>query len=117
MGSELVNFAPAPLPEGERGGRAGVGAEEGLGGVGGGTDGAIVSCSALSSSESMVASRFRSRDPPQVEQNRPWEETCAPQEEQYMGSEILSLREGPLRPVVHAFEETYEMRSTSTAVP
>jgi len=114
MGSELVSFGPAPLLEGVRGGRAGVEAEEVLRGVLGG---AIVSCSALSSSESMVAAMFGSRDPPQVEQNRPLEETCAPQEEQYMRSEILSLREGSLRPVAHAFEETYEMRSTCTAVP
>ncbi len=45
----------------------------------------MVSCSALSSSESMVAAAFGSSDPPHVEQNRPLEETCAPQEEQYMG--------------------------------
>jgi hypothetical protein len=33
----------------------------------------------------MVAAALRSMDPPQEEQNRPVEETCAPQEEQYMG--------------------------------
>jgi hypothetical protein len=39
----------------------------------------------------MVAAAFRSSASPQVEQNRPLEETCEPQEEQYMGGEILSL--------------------------
>jgi hypothetical protein len=52
----------------------------------------MVSCSALRSFESMVAAAFRSRDPTHVEQNRPFEETCAPHEEQYMGGEILPLR-------------------------
>jgi hypothetical protein len=42
----------------------------------------------------MVAAAFKSRAPPHVEQNRPFEETCAPHEEQYIGGEILSLREG-----------------------
>ncbi len=93
MGSELVSFAALPLPEGVRGGREGVGAEEGLRGVTGGAGGAMVSCSGLRSFESMVGAVLRSRAPPQVEQNRPLEETCAPQEEQYMGGEILPLRE------------------------
>jgi len=44
-----------------------------------------VSCSALKSLESTVAAVFRSIDAPQEEQNRPVEETCAPQEGQYMG--------------------------------
>src|SRR5580692_7987255 len=102
MGSELVNFAPAPLLDGDRVSRAGVGVPEGLRGVAGGTGGAMVSSSALRSLESMVAAVFRSRAPPQAEQNRPFEETCAPQEEQYMGCEILSLpradREPPRSP-------------------
>ena len=76
--------------EGVRGGRAGVGAEEGLRGAGVEGD-AMVSCAPFSSSESMVAATFRSSAPPQEEQNRPVEETCEPQEEQYMGGEILSL--------------------------
>lgn len=62
----------------------------------------MVSCAPLSSFESMVAAAFRSSAPPQAEQNRPDEETCAPQEEQYMGGEILALqavcREGQRRP-------------------
>jgi len=45
----------------------------------------MVSCSALKSFESMVDAVFRSIDAPHEEQNRPVEETCAPQEEQYMG--------------------------------
>jgi len=44
----------------------------------------MVSCSELSSSESMVAARFKSTDAPQEEQNRPVEEIGVPQEEQYM---------------------------------
>ena len=47
----------------------------------------------------MAAAVLRSRAPPQEEQNRPVEETCAPQEEQYMGGEILPLRKGSLRTV------------------
>src|SRR5271154_6202784 len=90
MGSELVSFGPLPLPEGVRGGRVGVGAEEGLRGIEGG---AIVSCSTLRSFESMVGATLRSRAPPHVEQNRPLEETCAPQEVQYIGSAILPSRE------------------------
>src|SRR5579859_450386 len=82
MGSELVNFVPLPDPEGVRGDRVGVGAEESLRGVAGG---AMVSCSAPKSFESMVDAVFRSIDPPHEEQNRLVEETCAPQEEQYMG--------------------------------
>ena len=90
MGSELVSFPLEPLPEGVRGGRTGVGAEDGL--RGSGVDrGAMVSCAPFTSSESMVAAVFRSSAPPQEEQNRPDEETCAPQEEQYMGGEILPL--------------------------
>jgi hypothetical protein len=77
----------------------------------------MVSCSGLSSLESMVADVLRSRAPPQAEQNRPLEDTCAPQEEQYMGGEILPLREGPRRTGLHAHGENYEMRSTRTAVP
>jgi hypothetical protein len=114
MGSELVSFAPAPLPPGVRGDRVGMGAEEGFGG---GAGGAMVSCSALRSFESMVAAALRSRAPPQVEQNRPLEETCAPQEEQYMGGEILSSREAALRTAAKAPDENYEIRSTWTAVP
>jgi hypothetical protein len=60
---------------------------------------------------------LRSRAPPQVEQNRPPEETCAPQEEQYMGGEILSSREASLRTAAKAPDENYEIRSTWTAVP
>src|SRR5580704_8826208 len=92
MGSELVSLTPGPPLEGERGGRVGVGAEEGLRDVAEGPGGAIVSCSALRSFESIVAAALRSSAPPHVEQNRPLEETCAPQEEQYIGSEILPLR-------------------------
>jgi hypothetical protein len=117
MGSELVNFAPALLLEGVRGSLAGVCAEEGLRGVAGETGGSIVSCSALKSFESIVAAVFTSRAPPQVEQNRPLEETCAPQEEQYMEGEILSSREGPRRPAARAPDARYEIRSTCTAVP
>jgi hypothetical protein len=76
-----------------------MGAEEGLGGV---ARGAMVSCSLLRSFESMVAAALRSRAPPQVEQNRPLEETCAPQEEQYMGGQILSSREASLRTAAKA---------------
>lgn len=114
MGSELVSFAPAPLLEGVRGDRVGVRAEEGLRGVAGG---AMVSCSAVRSFESMVAAALRSRAPPQVEQNRPLEETCAPQEEQYMGGEILSSPGASLRTAAKAPDNNYEMRSTWTAVP
>jgi len=117
MGSELVSLMPGPPLEGVRGGRVGVGAEEGLRGVGEGSGGAIVSCSALRSFESMVGAALRSSAPPHVEQNRPLEETCAPQEEQYMGGAILSLREGSLRTEAKAPGESYEMRSTWTAVP
>jgi hypothetical protein len=99
IGSELVSFEPAPLLEGERGGRDGVVAEEGLRRAAGGTGGAMVSCSEPSSFESRVAAVLRSRAPPQVEQNRPLEETCAPQEEQYMGDEILPLQKDLLRTV------------------
>src|SRR5580658_8156051 len=84
IGSEPVSFEPAPLLEGERGGRDGVAAEEGLRCVAGGTTGAMVSCSEPRSCESRVTAALRSRAPPQVEQNRTLEETCAPQEEQYM---------------------------------
>jgi hypothetical protein len=112
MGSELVSFAPAPLLEGDRGSRDGVAAVEGRRGVMGGGDGAIVSCSALRSFESMVAAVFRSRELPHVEQNRPLEETCAPQEEQYMGGAILPLRERPPRPDAQTPGENYEIRST-----
>jgi hypothetical protein len=97
MGSELVSLTPGLPLEGDRGDRVGVGAEEGLRGVAEGAGGAIVSCSALRSFESMVGAALRSSAPPQVEQNRPLEETCAPHEEQYIGSEILSLPEGSPR--------------------
>jgi hypothetical protein len=117
MGSELVIFAPEPALEGVRGGRPGVGAEEGLRGVAAGVGGAIVSCSGLRSFESMVAAALRSSAPPHVEQNRPLEETCAPQEEQYMGSAILPPREASQRTGSKAHDARYEMRSTWTAVP
>ena len=65
----------------------------------------------------MVGAALTSSAPPHVEQNRPLEETCAPQEEQYIGSEILPLREGSLRTEREGLSENYEMRSTSTAVP
>jgi hypothetical protein len=116
-GSELVSFAPAPLLEGVRAGREGVGAEEGLRGVEAGVGGAIVTCSELRSFESMVAAVLRSRASPHDEQNRPLEETCAPQEEQYMGGAILSLREGSLRTGAKPPGTNYAMRSTWTAVP
>lgn len=112
MGSELDSFGPAPLLEGVREERDGVGAEDGLRGVAGGTVGARVSCSPTGSFASMVAAVLGSRAPPQVEQNRPLEETCAPQEEQYMGGEILPLREGPLRVAPRSPDTNYEMRST-----
>src|SRR5580700_1697213 len=115
IGSEPVSFGP--LLEGERGGRDGVAAEGGLRCVVGGTGGAMVSCSAPRSFESRVAAALRSRAPPQVEQNRPLEETCAPQEEQYMGGEILSSRKASLRTAAEAPDTNYEMRSTWTAVP
>jgi hypothetical protein len=95
----------------------GVGAEESLRGVAAVPGGAIVSCSALRSFESMVGATLRSSAPPQVEQNRPVEETCEPHEEQYMGGEILPLPEGSLRMDAIAPGEDYEMRSTCTAVP
>jgi hypothetical protein len=57
----------------------------------------MVSCSTHISFESIVDATFRSSAPPQVEQNRPLEETCAPQEEQNMGGAILPLREGSRR--------------------
>jgi len=106
------HHAPAPLLEGARGSLARACDEDGLRGVADPTVGAIVSCSALGSFESMVAAALRSRAPPQVEQNRPLEETCAPQEEQYMGGEILPLREGPLRTAPRSPDKNYEMRST-----
>jgi hypothetical protein len=77
----------------------------------------MVSCSALNSFVSIVAAAFRSSAPPQVEQNRPVGDAFAPQEEQYMGSEILSPGDGPARFVAKAQIESYEMRSTCTAVP
>ncbi len=118
MGSELVNLAPAPLLlESDRGGLDGVGIPEGLRGVAGGLGGAMVSCSALRSFESMVAAAFRSSELPHVEQNRPFEETCAPQEEQYMGGAILPLLQGWPRIGGKAAGKTYEIRSTRTAVP
>lgn len=90
MGSELVRPG-APL-EGVRGGRLGVGAEGGLRGeVGGG--GAIVAWSSVKSFESIVAAALKSKALPQTEQNLPLEETCAPQDEQYMGAEILPSHE------------------------
>jgi hypothetical protein len=87
MGSELVSFVPEPVPllDGERGVLAGARADEGLRDVTDGADGAIVSCSAMNSFASIVAATFRSSDPPHAEQNRPFEEACAPQKEQYMG--------------------------------
>jgi hypothetical protein len=103
--------------EDERDGLAGVWAEEGLRGVGCETGGAIVSCAALRSFESIVAAAFRSSAPPQEEQNRPLEETCAPQEEQYMGGAILPLPEGSQRADAWGPDKNYEMRSTWTAVP
>jgi len=77
----------------------------------------MVSCSGLSSLESMVAAVFRSRAPPQVEQNRPLEETCAPQEEQYMGGEILPSGRVRGETAAKTPSAIYEMRSTRTAVP
>ena len=111
-----MSFAVAPL-DGVRGEREGVGAEEGLRGVRGGAGGAMVSCSGLSSLESMVAAVFRSRAPPQAEQKRPLEETCAPQEVQYMGGEILPSGRVRGETAATTPSETYEMRSTWTAVP
>ncbi|MGH7836562.1 MAG: hypothetical protein ACREQC_01910 [Candidatus Binataceae bacterium] len=92
IGSELGGLDP-PM-EGVRGGRVGVGAEDGLrdAGVEGG---AMVSWSALSSLESIVAAVLGSSDPPHVEQNRPVGETCAPQEEQYMGGLDSIIAEWP----------------------
>ena len=49
----------------------------------------MVSWFALAASESIVAALLKSRELPQTEQNRPFEETCAPQAEQYMGTRIL----------------------------
>jgi len=91
MGSELVR--PGALLEGVRAGRLGVGAEGGLRGEGGG--GAIVAWSAAKSFESIVAAVVKSKALPQTEQNLPLEETCAPQDEQYMGGEILPSQESP----------------------
>jgi hypothetical protein len=82
MGSELVGFEPGPLREGVRGDREGVEAGEV---PRGGAEGARVSWSIVRSLESMVTAALRWSDPPQEEQNRPVEGTCAPQEEQYMG--------------------------------
>src|SRR5580704_14898725 len=115
MGSELLNFTPPPLPAGERDSREGVAAPEGLGGVGG-AGGPMVSCAAPKSFASMVAAVFESREPPHVEQNRPFEATCAPQEEQYMGGAILPLRAAAPRRA-GSRSGNYEMRSTWTAVP
>src|SRR5271165_4165996 len=112
MGSELVIFAPEPALEGVRCGRAGVGAEEDLRGVAGDAGGAIVSCSAFRSFESIVAAAFRSSDPPHVEQNRPLEETCAPQEEQYMRGAIL-----PPREALQRLARRLPMRATRCARP
>ncbi len=77
----------------------------------------MVSCAALRSFESIVAAAFKSSAPPQVEQNRPLEETCAPQEEQNMGGAILPLWDVLQRAEAQAPEKNYEMRSTCTAVP
>jgi hypothetical protein len=73
---------------------------------------------------------LRSRAPPQVEQNRPLEETCAPQEEQYMearfyhrgrprcerplGLRIFRWLDGT---AAKAPDKNYGRRSTWTAVP
>jgi hypothetical protein len=46
----------------------------------------------------MVAAVLRSKALPQTEQNLPLEETCAPQDEQYMGGEILPLQDSQRRP-------------------
>lgn len=81
----------------------------------------MVSCSTLRSFESIVAAAFRSSAPPQMEQNRPLEETCAPQEEQYMGRPdsiiargvTASYSQGPVKDA----NVNQEMRSTCTAVP
>jgi hypothetical protein len=59
----------------------------------------------------------KSREPPHVEQNRPFEATSAPQEEQYMGGAILPFCEGSPRTDAESPPENYEMRSTWTAVP
>jgi hypothetical protein len=117
MGSELLILAPEPGLDGVRDWRVGVGAEDGLRGVTRDAGGAMVSCSALRSFESMVAAALRSSAPPHVEQNRPLEETCAPQEEQYMGGEILPPREASQRTGSRARDAGYEIRSTWTAVP
>jgi hypothetical protein len=80
----------------------------------------MVSCSALTSFESMVCAVLKSRAPPHVEQNRPLEETCAPHEEQYIRNEILSLVVGERRVAANSSDSIntrYEMRSTCTAVP
>jgi hypothetical protein len=53
----------------------------------------------------MVAATFRSSAPPQVEQNRPLEETCAPHEEQNIGGAILPLREGSQRAEARASDK------------
>ncbi|MGC1492023.1 MAG: hypothetical protein WA798_11690 [Candidatus Acidiferrum sp.] len=98
-----------------------MGAEEGLLGVGV-ERGAIVSWSTLRSFESIVAAAFRSSAPPQEEQNRLLVETCAPQEEQYMGSgdsiivgwRAASEREGSPAKELGRNQDT---RSTCTAVP
>jgi len=65
----------------------------------------------------MVAAAFKSRAPPHEEQNRPVEETRAPQDEQYIGGEILPSPEASLRTAAKASDKNYEMRSTWTAVP
>lgn len=72
----------------------------------------MVSCSSLSSFWSIVAAAFRSSAPPQEEQKRPVGDTFAPQDEQYMGSGILSPEDGPARFAAKAHIESYEMRST-----
>lgn len=77
----------------------------------------MVAWSVLSSSESMVAAALRSRAPPQEEQNRTLEETCAPQEEQYMGRRDSTIAGGLTAtlgedPRSKNASKNYEMRST-----
>jgi hypothetical protein len=87
----------AAPPDGVRAARVGDGCDGGRAGV---TGGAIVSCDALNSFESRVASGFTppaaadSSGSPQDEQNLLLEETCAPQTEQNIEPKFYHCAKG-----------------------
>jgi hypothetical protein len=108
MGSELDSGS---LLEGGRGVRGEDGDEGALRGVA--TEGGIVAPSRLASSPSTVVSESKSTVFPHEEQNRASGETCAPHFEQNMEGGFYHWS----RPAANAPKNSYEMRSTWTAVP